>query len=277
MTTQRQKLSRRYFTGSLLALLGALLLAAGCSDTTASASREDQFGRTYYIDGAGNWGYGVAEVYEGLREAGYKGKIINWHWSPTFNPALDQTIGRVAARGRGADLGKEITQYLKQYPDNEANIICLSAGTGVGIWACENTDLPARVHNIIMLGASLSCDYDVSKALEHISGKIYVYHSQSDMILQGPVRTLGTIDGKMGVDAAGLVGLRPPRGDRSRIANVPWSSRYEQYGWTGSHTDATSEPFVRHVLAKAIVPQTTPQTTALVPPTATPPARPAHP
>ena len=268
MTTRSPRLSPRCLCGCLLPLLGALLLAAGCSESTASANREDQFGRTYYIDGAGNWGYGVAEVYEGLREAGYQGNIINWHWSPTFNPALDQTIGRVAARGRGADLGKEITQYLKHYPNNQANIICLSAGTGVGIWACENTELPARVHNIIMLGSSLSCDYDVSKALEHISGKIFVYHSPSDMILQGPVRTLGTIDGKMGADAAGLAGLRPPRGDKSRIVNIPWSSRYEQYGWTGSHTDATSEPFVRIVLAKLILPQATagtPQTTAQLP------------
>ena len=231
-----------------------LLSATGCGPDSV-VSREDPFGRTYYIDGAGNWGYGVAEVYEGLRKAGYKGNIINWHWSATFNPALDQTIGRVAARGRGADLGKEITQYLKQFPDNQVNIICLSAGTGVGIWACENTELPAKVNNIILLGSSLSADYDVSKALQHISGKIYVYYSSSDMILQGPVRTLGTIDGKIGVDAAGIVGLRSPKGDRSRIVNVRWSSTYERYGWTGSHTDATSVPFVRYVLAKAIVPQ----------------------
>ncbi|HSW44246.1 MAG TPA: hypothetical protein VLM89_01610 [Phycisphaerae bacterium] len=233
------------------------LATTGCGDTGMATSREDPFGRTYYIDGAGNWGYGVVEVNEGLRRAGYKGNIINWRWSATFNPALDQTIGRIAARGRGQELGKEITQYLQLYPDNQVNIICLSAGTGVGIWACENTTLPAKVNNIIMLGSSLSSDYDVSTALQHIAGKIYVYHSTYDMVLQGPVRTIGTIDGKIGVDAAGLVGLRPTRGDRGRIENIPWSSRYEQYGWTGSHTDATSEPFVRHVLAKIVVPTST--------------------
>jgi len=239
-----------------------VLAAAGCSDGALPVSREDQFGRTYYIDGAGNWGYGVAEVNEGLRRAGYKGNIINWRWSATFNPALDQTIGRIAARGRGQELGREITRYLQKFPNNQVNIICLSAGTGVGIWACENTTLPIRVQNIIMLGSSLSSDYDVSTALQHIAGKIYVYHSMSDMILQGPVRTLGTIDGKIGVDAAGLVGLRPAKGDASRIVNIPWSSRYEQYGWTGSHTDATCVPFVRHILAKIILPTDAPQTTA---------------
>lgn len=254
----------RRFTSTAV-VLACIACVAGCGAESA-VSREDQFGRTYYIDGAGNWGYGVAEVHAGLRKAGYKGTIINWRWSPTFNPALDQTIGRVAARGRGADLGKEITRYLSKFPNNQVNIICLSAGTGVGIWACENTTLPAKVNNIILLGSSLSSDYDVSKALEHIAGKVYVYCSSADMILQGPVRTLGTIDGKIGADAAGIVGLRPPRGDRSRIVNIPWSSRYEQYGWTGSHTDATSEPFVQLVLAKTILassPTTQPRTTAL--------------
>ena len=219
------------------------------------ARQSDRFGRTYYIDGAGNWGYGVAEVQKGLHEAGYRGNIINFTWSPTLNPALDQTIGRPVARLKGAELGKKITEYLKKYPDNQVNIICLSAGTGVGTWACESLEPPAKVHNLIMLGSSLSSNYDINKALKNISGGIYVYCSTSDMILQGPVKTLGTIDGKLGVEPAGSIGLRPPGGKNEKINNIRWSRRYERYGWTGSHTDATSEPFVQHVLAKHILPE----------------------
>ena len=244
------------FARAAFLLAGAVLCLPGCGISASEMNRADQFGRTYYIDGAGNWGYGVAEVQQGLRQAGYKGNIINFRWSPTFNPALDQTIGRPAARLRGADLGKEITQYLKKYPDCQANIICLSAGTGVGVWACENTEPPATVHSLVMLGSSLSADYDMRKAIEHISGGVYVYHSSSDMVLQGPVRTLGTIDGKMGVDAAGLRGLHPPGGGGKKITNIRWSSKYERYGWTGAHTDATSEPFVRYVLSRHILPVT---------------------
>lgn len=231
-------------------------LMVGC-DGGGGMSASDRLGRTYYIDGAGNWGYGVADVTNGLRKAGYQGRVINYGWSPTFNPALDQTIGRPIARLKGADLGKEITAYLRKYPDNQVNIICLSAGTGVGVWACEAVEPPASVHSLIMLGSSLSSDYDMRRALPHISGGVYVYHSSSDMILQGPVRTLGTIDGKLGVDSAGLVGLRPPGGRSDRIHNIGWSPRYERYGWTGAHTDATSEPFVRAVLSQHILPAAT--------------------
>jgi hypothetical protein len=239
--------------GVFVASISLLALLTGCEGGGGS-SATDRFGRTYYIDGAGNWGYGVVEIQEGLRRSGYKGTIINYGWSPTFNPALDQTVGRPIAHLKGADLGKEITQYLTKYPGNEVNIICLSAGTGVGVWACENIQPPAKLNNLIMLGSSISCDYDVRLALEHLAGRIYVYHSQGDMVLQGPVRTLGTIDGKMGVDAAGLGGLRPRGLKTDRIVNIPWSPRYEQYGWTGAHTDATSEPFVRAYLSRHILP-----------------------
>lgn len=251
----------------------AASLLVGCA---AESVTGDRFGRTYYIDGAGNWGYGVAEVHDGLRRAGYKGAIINYRWSPTFNPALDQTVGRPIARLKGAELGKDISRYLAQYPENEVNIICLSAGTGVGVWACESVEGPASIHSLIMLGSSLASNYDMGKALEHISGGVYVYHSTTDMILQGPVRTFGTIDGQLDVDSAGLVGLRPRGQPCAKIKNVRWQPKYEEYGWTGSHTDATSEPFVRSILAQHIVPgkQSTAQAVqaAIGPPSSAPAA-----
>jgi pimeloyl-ACP methyl ester carboxylesterase len=236
----------------------ALAAPAGCVVDRRPSGRQaelfDRAGRTYYIDGAGNWGYGVTEVQDGLQRAGYHGNVINFRWSYTFNPALDQTIGRVAARARAKDLAKEITAYLARYPDNHVNIIALSAGTGVAVWACEALQPPAKVHNLILLGSSLSSRYDMRKALENIEGGVWVYYSPYDQVLNGPVRALGTIDGELGVDSAGLVGLHPPGLKSDKIHNIGWSARWERYGWGGAHTDATSEPFVRHELSKHILP-----------------------
>jgi len=243
--------------GALLACAAVRTLSSGCASTPQEAGAGDPVGRTYYIDGAGNWGYGVLDVAEGLRRAGYRGHVINYRWSPTFNPALDQTIGRPVAKLKGKSLGEEINTYLKKYPQNQVNIIALSAGTGVAVWACEVLEPPAMVNNLILLGASISSTYDMTIALSHISGGVWVYYSGSDQILGGPVRALGTIDGKLGVEAAGLVGLHPKSGDSDKIHNIPWSAKYERYGWTGAHTDATSEPFVRSVLARLIVPPPT--------------------
>lgn len=228
----------------------AVCVFAGCHDP------KERFGRTWYIDGAGNWGYGVLDVPLGLEDRGYRGAVTNHRWSLTLNPALDQTF-RFIARLSGAGLGDEITNYLKRYPENDANIIALSAGTGVGIWAIEHVEPPFKVNNYIMLGSSLSSHYDCRKALKNMKGKIYVYHSPSDPVLQGPVRILGTIDGRFG-DAAGLVGLRGPGSASGRIVNVPWSQKYARWGWTGGHTDCINRRFVREELARRIVPDKQP-------------------
>ena len=228
-----------------LVLLGFLTTWAGCS------SAKDKFGRTWYIDGAGNWGFGALDVPLGLKDAGYQGRVSNHHWSLTFNPALDQTL-RFIAKGSGKLLGKQITRYLERNPDAEANIIALSAGTGVGVWAIENVKPPCKVNNFVMVGSSLSSRYDMRKALKHMKGNVYVYYASNDPVLRGPVRALGTIDGTF-QDSAGLVGLRGPGSKGDQIKNIGWSSKYVRYGWTGGHADCVTRRFVKSELAKRIV------------------------
>ena len=225
-----------------LPLFVALCLC-GCADP------KEKFGRTWYIDGAGNWGFGVLEVPQGMADAGYKGLVSNHHWSLTMNPALDQTL-RFIARSSGALLGSDISSYLRNNPGAEANIIALSAGTGVAMWAAESMSPPYKINNMVLVGSSISSRYDTRKALENIRGNIYVYYASSDPVLQGPVRLLGTIDGTFD-DAAGLVGLRDGGG---RIVNIGWSSRYSSLGWTGGHADCTNRRFVRSEIAKRIDP-----------------------
>jgi hypothetical protein len=215
---------------------------------------EEKNGITYYLDGAGNWGFGVADVPAGLKKAGYKGRVENYMWTTSFNPAIDQR-NRLGNELRAAGLADKIKAYLKNHPDNDVNIIALSAGTGVAIWTVEKLKPPAKVNNVILLGSSLSFDYDVSKALANMKGMIYVYYSRYDSVLEGPVKAIGTVDGKFGTDAAGLVGLRPPSGS-ARIKNYGWDRRYQKYGWSGSHTDCTNQAFVSAVLARHILPPT---------------------
>ncbi len=220
----------------------------GCSAMTAEARAREAHGRTWYIDGAGNWGFGVMDVPVGLKDAGYRGLVSNHRWSLTFNPALDQTL-RFIAKGSGKTLGSAITRYLKKHPGAEANIIALSAGTGVGIWAIENVKPPQKVNSFVLIGSSLSSKYDVQKALSHMKGDIYVYYSSTDPVLQGPVRALGTIDGTFD-DSAGLVGLR---GGGSRVHNIRRGAEHARYGWTGGHSDCTNRRFIRKYISRHIV------------------------
>jgi len=234
-----------------VAAIVAMLLVASIAGCAGQNNGRAAFGKTYYIDGAGNWGFGVTEVARALEAAGYKGSVEVYVWTTSFNPALDQ-VNRPAARLRAAALSKKIRNYLKTYPDNDVNIIALSAGTGVGVWAVEDLPVGYKISNMVLLGSSLSSTYDMTRAFEHIKGRVYVFYSPYDPILSGPVRVLGTIDGSFS-DAAGLVGLQPRPAYKGRIVNLPWRPEYAEYGWAGGHTDCTSEPFVRRFVAPYIM------------------------
>lgn len=237
----------RFFQQCLLviALLVSTFACTGCADPA------QRFGRTWYIDGAGNWGFGAFGVPNGLKERGYKGAVTNHRWSLTFNPALDQTL-RFIAKESGRQLGKEITRYLRDTPNADANIIALSAGTGVGIWAIENVDPPYKVNNYVIVGSSLSSRYDLRPALANMKGKIVCYYTSSDPVLDGPVRALGTIDGTFD-DSAGLVGLKGPGSNSGSVVNIGRTSKFARIGWTGGHADCVTEQFVRGEIYKYIV------------------------
>lgn len=237
--------SKRTLVSVSLTLL--LLAVSGCHEGRAA----ERFGKTFYLDGAGNWGFGMYDVPAGLKEAGYAGDVEIYIWTTSLMPLIDQ-LNIIGAKLRAMALTDRIKQYRRRYPDNDVNLIALSAGTGVLIWAVEGLSAETRVNNVVLLGSSLSHDYDVSRALERMTGRIYVYHSPHDEILSA-VTLIGTIDGKRGVKSAGQVGLEPPAGSEDRVVNVPWHRRYVRFGWTGAHTDCTSKKFVKEVIAHHVM------------------------
>jgi len=225
----------------------------------------DEHGKTYYLDGAGNWGFGLTDVPTGLKNAGYRGNVEAYIWTSSFNPAIDQ-INIGMNKLRAAILTGKIQDYLRRHPGNDVNLIALSAGTGIAVWAVEGLSPPYKVNNMVLLGSSLSENYDMRKAFRNIKGKVYVYYSPHDEVLGGAVRAIGTVD-RGSSESAGLGGLHPPGGGKGKVVNIGWRPKYERYGWTGAHTDATSEPFIRryvsgHIMARKPKPRATTRPTA---------------
>lgn len=237
-------------TTMLLLAVSTVGLLTGCATTTSGGAAE-KLGKTFYLDGAGNWGFGASEVPLGLRQGGYRGDVEVFVWTMTFNPLVDQ-LNILGAKARASALSKRIAAYHQKYPRNKVNIVALSAGTGVATWAVEELPPGVMIDNLVLLGSSLSHDYDMRKALQHISGRIYTYYSPHDTVLQS-VRVVGTIDQKRGVDSIGLVGLKPPPGYEDRVVNTGWSRRWIRLGWAGAHTDCTNQLFVRREIAPRLI------------------------
>lgn len=231
-----------------LSLLPALLALVGCGPVYSAKAVN---GITYYAPGAGNVDFGDAGLRSGLDSAGYKGEVATYTWTISFNPAIDQTL-RINAKLRAALLADEIVAYMKRYPGRQVNLVGLSAGTGIVVWALENMPEQYKVKNVILLGSSLWHRYDLRAALRRVDGKIYNYFSSNDAILAGPMKIFGTIDGVFADDGAGAVGFHGA-GVGDRVVNIRWKPEYSRYGYNGGHTDGTSPGFVRAVLSKHII------------------------
>lgn len=227
---------------------------AGCAPTF---SEKAAHGIVFYCPGAGNTDFGDANVRRGLEQAGYSGEVASFLWTLTFNVALDQEL-RGPARARATQLAGIIEDYAKQYPGQPINLVGLSAGTGIAMWAAEDLKNGVKVDNVVLLSSSLWNKFDAGPALKNIKGKVYVYYSPNDAVLAGPMKLFGSIDGVFGEDGAGAVGLHSPNG-QDRIVNVPYRDDYAKFGYYGGHLDSTAPDFVRNYLASHLIKPATAQ------------------
>ncbi len=223
-------------------------LTAGCASRAYGPNARN--GIVFYVPGAGNIDFGDAGLRQGLNSAGYHGEIASVAWTVLFNPLIDQKL-LINAKAAAADLANAIADYQKKYPDLPVHLVGLSAGTGISVWTLENLREGVQVDNVVLLASSLSYDYDLRRAARHVKGKIYNYFSPSDAVLAGPMKLVGTIDGKIGVDGAGAVGFRHTLD--GKVLNIGWKSEFSRYGYYGGHTDATSAPFVKAFLARHLL------------------------
>lgn len=225
-----------------------LIGLSGCGPTFSEKATN---GIVFYCPGAGNTDFGDANLRRGLEDAGYKGEVAGFLWSITFNVALDQEL-RGVARGRATELARIIEKYAEQYPGRPINLVGLSAGTGIAMWACEDLKGDVKVDNVVLLSSSLWQHFDAGPALRNIRGKVYVFYSPNDAVLAGPMKLFGSIDGVFGEDGAGAVGLHSPHG-QERIINTAYRDEYSRLGYYGGHLDSTAPEFVRAHVSQCLV------------------------
>ncbi len=233
-------------------MLVAALLVVALAGCHASHRVLEPYGKTYYVEGAGGWGYGRSGVREGLRRAGYRGDCEVFNWSPTRIPLLDQIDPLGFNKLQASALAGRIKSYKQKFPDRQVNIIALSAGTGVAIWALEGLRGEIKVNNVFLVGSSLASHYDMQRALSSVAGQVYVYYSPYDLVLP-LVTVLGTVDHRLGARAAGLVGLQTRESYKGKVINIGWDKKWERLGWKGGHTDCVGRPFVQYEIARKLV------------------------
>jgi len=248
-----------------IALLAGLALAAGCTPTFLP-NTPDRLARgyIYYLDGAGggaalNWAGGVSE---GLLAAGFPGGGEIFTWETGLGPLADQQASTDFKRSRAALLAQRIREYRAAHPGAPVHIIALSAGTAVAVFTLEALPADCPVDSVVLLGASVSAEHDLSAALRRVSSKLYIITCGSDAVLGFLVPAAGTADRQPGAEAAGLAGFVLPPGAsdatrslyRDKLVTIPWTLQLDPTHECGTHLDNVNPEFIRRHVAPLLKP-----------------------
>jgi len=246
----------------LSGIVAFALLGAGCIQPMPDRAERMTRGYIYYLDGAGgggtfkNWAGGVRQ---GLLDAGYTGAGEVFTWNTGMGVVADQNSSVEYKRTKASECARSIQQYVKAHPGAPITLMGLSAGTAVTVFTLEALPPSCPADNVILLGASISADYDLTRALQRVRNRMYVFTSEKDGVLAYLVPMAGTAD-RTASPSAGLRGFRMPsrpsaetRSQYAKVAHIRWRPEFAKAGDFGGHTDTVKAPFIQQYIAPLIM------------------------
>ena len=250
--------------------LSSIFLAvcvAGCASKPTGWPKQEanrgerlHHGYVYYFDGAGG---GTAQtnyakgVQKGFIAADYRGAGEMLSWETGKGLMADQDASVKYKRSEAKLAAAKVKKYAAAYPGVPMGFLGFSAGTAQAIFTLEDLPASVQVDEVVLLGTSISRDYDLTKALEHVKGHIYIYTSTKDRMLGFLMPFSGTADRKFDDPGAGITGFVLPKGADSatrklykeKLVTIPWTLKLEKDGDYGKHFDNVKMEFVRDHVA----------------------------
>ena len=253
--------------------LGLLLIVSsiGCASKSVSdlQYRSDHKERltqgcVFYFDGAGggtkksNYAAGVVE---GMLEAGYRGAGEMVSWETGKGLIKDQDASLAYKRAQAEAGAASIRNYQKAYPSAPVNLLGFSAGTAEAIFSLEVLPETAPVGQVVLLGTSISRDYDLTRALKRVKNKLYIFTSTHDRMVGTMMKFSGTADRKFHDPGAGIKGFVLPAGASAatrqlyaeKIVTIPYSDEFRKDGDKGHHFDNVKKEFIRDHVAPLLM------------------------
>ena len=243
------------------------LLVAGCASKPtgwpkpqADRAERMKHGYIYYLDGAGggtakeNYAEGVEK---GFLAAGYRGAGEMFSWETGKGLMADQDASVKYKRSEAKIVAGKIAEHAKEYPGVPLGVLGFSAGTAEAIFALEYLPDSVQVDEVVLLGTSISRDYDLTKALQRVKGHVYMYTSTKDRMLGFLMPFSGTADRKFDDPGAGITGFVLPKGASAatrklyteKLVTIPWTTQLEKDGDYGKHFDNVKMEFIRDHVA----------------------------
>ena len=143
-------------------------------------------------------------VRRGLLSAGVDRAVPIHLWGspiPGVGMFLNQ-VNVVGNRVAGSKVANLIVRYKTTHPDQPVHIIGHSGGGGVAVFAAEALPDDVQIDGLVLLSASISAPYDLSKALTKCKSGVVNFFNRGDVgLLVIGTTLMGNVDGVRGPGA----------------------------------------------------------------------------
>ncbi len=250
-------------------MVGAFIIAmlpacaskpTGLPTPLPNRAERETHGYLYYLDGAGggtakkNWSEGIKY---GFLEAGYLGAGEMFSWETGKGLEADQVASMKYKRQKAQELADRIEQHMAKFPGTPVGLLGFSAGTAEVIFALEDLPVESQVDTVVLLGASISHDYDLTEMLKRVKGKVYIFTSTRDFMVGVLMKFTGTTDRKYHDAGADIHGFALPVGANeetrmlyaNKLVTIKWEKEFKKDGDFGHHFDNIKMEFIRDQVA----------------------------
>jgi pimeloyl-ACP methyl ester carboxylesterase len=230
---------------SHLALLAGAVVGPGCAQPLRPVAPHTAY--ILYLPGASGYTLIDDNFLAGLRRAIPEPttRIERYDWTPSFpNGPLDALRDDEVHNLAAQRVAKLLEGRIAAAPPMPVDVVAHSAGTGIAVYALQRLPTGTRIRNLILLSSALSDSYDLSPALSHISGSVFVYTSPTDNILPF-TQLFGTVD-RPTTRAAGLTGFSSTD---PKLVTLTYQPAWRQLGYQGDHISILSPDFAQTQLA----------------------------
>ena len=253
-------------------LAGGMLAAVGCGSSNAEFLTEDRKANGLVIILPGIEGESPMnrDIRRGLVSAGVYRALPIYRWGrpiPLAGMLLNQ-IDILGNRLEGMKIARMIEDYQDSHPGKPVFLIGHSGGGGVAVFAAEALKEGRQVEGLVLLSASISSAYNLTKALKKCRHGVVNFYSQADIgLLKIGTTIAGNVDGIHG-PAAGAIGFDMPTEKDSPDKRLVYGKLYQveltDPSLGDAHSAATRAGFVSAFVAPWITATSWPATGSFV-------------
>lgn len=246
---------RAQYPLSIVALLSAFL-SSGCGNPKPATEPSPPTGLVVMLPGVeGNTWYLSGSV-GGLRDAGIDREIDVIPWdSPPFH-SIPNLTNYPENQKRAQRIAARIADFKKDHADAPVTLIGYSGGGGLAVMATEVLPERVRLDRMILIGAAVSPDYDLTNVLSRCDHGIVNFYSAADWFILGAgTQIFGTIDRK-NTSSAGHVGFLSADKkllETPGLTQIAWQPAWIESGHYGGHIGWLARNWAREYLAPTIM------------------------